>query len=179
MAYTYAKSCPAEHLRDGEIWPNGTLKDTAPIEAHFSKALAQRLHHARAGRSLKEIAHIAGVSQDAISRLLRGLTWGTIPVIVRIEHALDTQLWDTNHITTPRQPTTAARQHEPRPLMPQPPLPDQTWRANETHCHDDKLMSERQARHERPCGAGWFTDGAPISVSRHSTGAAPQACAMN
>ena len=27
--------------------------------------------------------------------------------------------------------------------MPQPPLPDQTWRANETHCHDDKLMSER------------------------------------
>ena len=101
MAYTYAKSCPAEHLQDGEIWPNGTLKDTAPIEAHFSKALAQRLHHARAGRSLKEIAHIAGVSQDAISRLLRGLTWGTIPVIVRIEHALDTQLWDTNHITTP------------------------------------------------------------------------------
>ena len=101
MAYTHAKSYPAEHLQDGEIWPNGTLKDTAPIEAYFSKALAQRLHHARAGRSLKEVAHMAGVSQDAISRLLRGKTWGTIPVIVRIEHALDTQLWDTNHITTP------------------------------------------------------------------------------
>ena len=26
--------------------------------------------------------------------------------------------------------------------MPQPPLPEQTWRTNETHCHDDKLMSE-------------------------------------
>ena len=143
MAYTHAKSYPAEHLQDGEIWPNGTLKDTAPIEAHFSKALAQRLHHARAGRSLKEVAHIAGVSQDAISRLLRGKTWGTIPVIVRIEARTRHPTLGHQPHHNPKQPTTTPRQHERRPLIPQLPLPDQRWRTNGNHFH------ERQSAHRR------------------------------
>lgn len=107
MHYMRARSNPSEHLRPGELWPNGQLEADAPIEAHLAQALSQRLNHARLGRSLKQIADNAGVSQDSLSRLLRGKTWGSMPVIARLEHALDTDLWGNEH----RQQTTPTPPH--------------------------------------------------------------------
>ncbi|MDE0702059.1 MAG: helix-turn-helix transcriptional regulator [Acidimicrobiaceae bacterium] len=95
--YRRALRKPKLHLAPNEIWPNGKLDATAPPEAHLAKALAQRFHSARARHTLKQIADQADISTDSLSRLLRGETWGTIPVIAQLETALDTDLWGDEH----------------------------------------------------------------------------------
>ena len=48
-------------------------------------------------RGLEEIEALSGVNKTSISRLLRGESWGTLPVIARLEQVLDTDLWGDEH----------------------------------------------------------------------------------
>ena len=47
-----------------------------------------------ADRSLEELS---GVNRSSLSRLLRGESWGTLPVIARLEQALGKDLWGDEH----------------------------------------------------------------------------------
>ena len=91
------RSQPKDHLTKGHAWPHGRLTPTAPKEAHLVQELVKRLKEAIAGRSLEEIEHQSGVNKTSISRLLRGESWGTLPVIARLEQVLDTDLWGNEH----------------------------------------------------------------------------------
>ena len=96
-SYKHAASKPNQHLAPEQRWPYGQLQDGAPPEALLAQALAQRLHQQKTGQTLKDITERAGITTDALSRLLRGETWGTLPIIARLEKALDTNLWGDEH----------------------------------------------------------------------------------
>lgn len=91
------RSQPKDHLTKGHAWPHGRLTPAAPKEAHLVQELVKRLQDAVAGRSLEEIEHLSGVNKTSISRLLRGESWGTLPVIARLEQVLHTDLWGDEH----------------------------------------------------------------------------------
>lgn len=92
--YRHAKSRPIHHLAEGERWPNGRMRDDEPsIEAVHAQAMGQRLHYHMSGYTNKEIAERADITENALSRLMRGEAWGTLPVVVRLEQALGADLW--------------------------------------------------------------------------------------
>ena len=95
--YRHAASKPNQHLAPEQRWPYGELQDGAPPEARLAQALAQRLHQQKTGQKLKDIAERAGITTDALSRLPQGETWGTLPIIARLEKALEADLWGTEH----------------------------------------------------------------------------------
>ena len=49
------------------------------------------------GHTNKEIAQRADIAQDALGRLMRGEAWGSLPIIVRLEQALEAGLWRGKH----------------------------------------------------------------------------------
>ena len=95
--YRHARPAPADHLADGERWPNGRLSDDAPLEARHAQQVAKRLHYHLQGHTNREIARAAGITETALSDLKRGRTWGTLPILARLEAALNTDLWCGRH----------------------------------------------------------------------------------
>ncbi len=91
--YRHAAPRPADHLADGERWPNGRLQDDAPPEAVHAQAVSKRLHYQMHGRTKKEVAALADITENALGRLMRGEAWGALPVIIRLEQALSADLW--------------------------------------------------------------------------------------
>lgn len=88
---------PRDYLAEGESWPYGRLVRNAPPVARLARALARRLHKAKAGDSVRSVAKAAEVSPQAVLNLLNGTTWGDLPTIARIEAALDADLWGREH----------------------------------------------------------------------------------
>lgn len=88
---------PKDHLTEGHVWPEGRLTPRAPEEAMLVQELVKRLKAARGDRGLEEVEELSGVNKSSISRLLRGESWGTLPVIARLEQVLDTDLWGEEH----------------------------------------------------------------------------------
>ena len=91
--YRHAEPRPIDHLAEGERWPNGRLQDGAPLEAVHAQDLGKRLHYQMQGRTKKEVAALADVTENALGRLMRGEAWGALPVIIRLEQALGADLW--------------------------------------------------------------------------------------
>ena len=91
--YRYAESRPIDHLEDGETWPYGRLEEEAPLEAAHARAVGQRLHEAMQGRTNKEVAALADITENTLGRLIRGQAWGALPILIRLEQALKADLW--------------------------------------------------------------------------------------
>lgn len=91
--YRNAQLKPIDHLAAGERWPNGRLRDGAPLEAVHAQAVGKRLHHAMQGRTNKDVAALADITETALGSLMRGKTWGALPIIIRLEQALSADLW--------------------------------------------------------------------------------------
>lgn len=91
--YRNAESRPIDHLAEGEQWPYGKLEEDAPLEARHAQAVGQRLHEAMQGRTNKEVAALADITENTLGRLIRGQAWGALPILIRLEAALDTDLW--------------------------------------------------------------------------------------
>ena len=91
--YRYAESRPIDHLAEGETWPYGRLEEDPPPEAVHAQAVGQRLHKAMQDRTNKEVAAAADITENTLGRLIRGQAWGALPILVRLERALDTSLW--------------------------------------------------------------------------------------
>ena len=90
-------SQPKDHLKRGHAWPDGELVPKAPEEAKLVQALVMRLEEAMGNQRLMEIEELSGVNKTSISRLLRGESWGTLPVIARLERILEADLWGSEH----------------------------------------------------------------------------------
>ena len=88
---------PKDHLIQGHAWPEGRLTGKAPKEARLVQELVKRLKDAMGNRGLEEIEDLSGVNKTSISRLLRGESWGTLPVIARLEQVLGEDLWGDEH----------------------------------------------------------------------------------
>ena len=88
---------PKDHLVEGHAWPEGHLDDEAPSEARLVQELVNRLKNAMGDRGLEAIEELSGVNKTSISRLLRGESWGTVPVIARLERVLGEDLWGDEH----------------------------------------------------------------------------------
>ena len=88
---------PKDHLIQGHAWPDGRLRRAAPKEALLVQELVKRLKTAMGDRGLEEIEELSGVNKTSISRLLRGETWSTLPVIARLEQKLGEDLWGDEH----------------------------------------------------------------------------------
>lgn len=91
--YRHAEPRPVDHLVEGERWPNGRLQDGAPPEAVHAQAVGKRLHYQMQGRTKKEVAALADITENALGRLMRGEAWGALPIIIRLEQALSADLW--------------------------------------------------------------------------------------
>ena len=91
--YRYAESRPIDHLAEGETWPYGRLDEEAPLEAVHAQAVGQRLREAMQGRTNKEVASLADITENTLGRLMRGQAWGALPILIRLEAALNTSLW--------------------------------------------------------------------------------------
>ena len=91
--YRYAESRPIDHLVEGETWPYGHLDEEAPLEARHAQQVGQRLHEAMQGRTNKEVAALADITENTLGRLIRGQAWGSLPILIRLEQALNTSLW--------------------------------------------------------------------------------------
>ena len=88
---------PKDHLINGHAWPEGRLSRKAPKEALLVQELVKRLKDAMGDKSLEQIEELSGVNKTSISRLLRGESWGTLPVIARLEQILGEDLWGDEH----------------------------------------------------------------------------------
>ena len=53
--------------------------------------MGQRLHYQMQGRTKKEVAALAGITENALGRLMRGEAWGALPIIIRLERALNSR----------------------------------------------------------------------------------------
>ena len=95
--YRHARRWPRDHLEPGERWPNGRLQQDAPPEAAHAQAVAQRLHYRMIGRTNREVAADADIAENTLGKLLRGEAWGALPVIARLERALEADLWCGKH----------------------------------------------------------------------------------
>ena len=90
-------SQPKDHLKRGHAWPDGELARGFPEEAALVQELVKRLEAAMMNESLEELEARSGVNKTSISRLLRGESWGTLPVIARLERTLGEDLWGDEH----------------------------------------------------------------------------------
>ena len=91
---------PNLYLAAGEKWPYGDLVDDAPHEAHFALGVSRRFNSAIEARDwrIRRASERLGISTHTIYDLLKGNSWGTIPTIVRIEMALEIEIWDYEHV---------------------------------------------------------------------------------
>jgi len=85
---------PEAYVADG-TWPDVTLREDAPVSAHYGLALARRLAYAIAASdmSLRALGERAGVSHTTVSRLLAGRVLVDIGTVARIEVALGAGIW--------------------------------------------------------------------------------------
>ena len=104
-------STPRAHLRRGHAWPDGELERGAPAEARLVQQIVVRLEKVMSdngGLAISAVAEMSGVNKSSISVLLRGETWGTLPVIARLERILDVELWGQEHRNSPTPQGSAA-----------------------------------------------------------------------
>ena len=47
--------------------------------------------------TLEDIESLTGVNVSSLSRLLRGESWGSVPIIAHLETHLDIDLWGNEH----------------------------------------------------------------------------------
>ena len=62
-------------------------------------AVSRRFHNLIEPREwkIREISNEIGISTHAVFDLLKGNTWGTLPIIARIEMRFDTRIWGGEH----------------------------------------------------------------------------------
>ena len=104
------RSQPRDYLMRGHAWPDGSLVRGAPKEARLVQELVKRLEDAMGNNRLEKVEQLSGVNKTSISRLLRGESWGTLPVIARLEATLRADLWGDEHRPDkqPRGPAQSA-----------------------------------------------------------------------
>ena len=95
---------PIDYLAKGQKWPDGTLIGGAPEAAKFVQKLVQQLNKVCGGEgrpTVYALAKKADVNAQTITNLMNGKTWGDVPIIYKLEAALERELWTHGHIPPP------------------------------------------------------------------------------
>ena len=88
---------PLSHLSSGQ-WPDGRLKTKAPPETRLAQAITRRLEKAIRGQTQADAAEAAAVAPATLHKLRRGMSWGVVSTIARLERRLGIRLWGDEHI---------------------------------------------------------------------------------
>ena len=95
--FTYvAKS----RFRGGEKYrpfPYGKFRKGSPPEVFLAAALARRLKEKIGDESIRYIAKKADLSPQTILNILNGRSWPDLRTIAKLENALNSQLWGSEH----------------------------------------------------------------------------------
>lgn len=85
------RRAPRDYAADGAAWPD-TPTD-GPPEAEAARLIALRLGEAIGGHSLRAVARDAGLDHTTLSAVLAGRRWPDLVTVVRLERALNCDLW--------------------------------------------------------------------------------------
>ena len=83
---------PRVFLATGE-WPDGVLRDDAPVAARYALELSRRLRDATEGRALAVVAEDADIARSTLYDLLQGRTWADLQTLAKLEVTLGSRLW--------------------------------------------------------------------------------------
>ena len=92
---------PAAFLEEHGSFPEGSLHAGDALEGHLAAALAIRLRDGIGDWSIRYVGAISGLNHQTIRNILNGTTWPDLRTIARLEVALKTQLWGTEHRKRP------------------------------------------------------------------------------
>ncbi|MEU9603390.1 transcriptional regulator [Streptomyces sp. NPDC048057] len=94
MPRSQRDAAPATYLADG-TWPDGPLREDAPISAVYAQAFSRRLGAVIEELGLNPFAvqRITGVNRRTIERTLKGLVLPDFGAIARLESELGVDLW--------------------------------------------------------------------------------------
>lgn len=81
---------PASYAVAG-AWPHARLK--GPRIVAYAQLFAARLADEIGGRSLREVARVAGLSHTTLLAVLTGDRWPDMVTIAKLEEGLQTDLW--------------------------------------------------------------------------------------
>ena len=94
---------PCSYLAEGQTWPDGRLKSSAPPEAVLAQEIARRFrnrcksrfedHDEPRGFDPDRVVAAAKIPRTTVEDLLDGRIWCDLPTIARIEGSLDIALW--------------------------------------------------------------------------------------
>ena len=83
---------PRDFLAQGE-WPDGVLRDGAPVAARYALELSKNLREATEGRAMAAVAEEADIARSTLYDILQGRTWADLQTLAKLEVTLGTQLW--------------------------------------------------------------------------------------
>jgi transcriptional regulator with XRE-family HTH domain len=81
---------PVTYVARGS-WPAAVLD--GPRVAIYAQLFAARLAQQIEGRTLRDIAQIAGISHSTLHAVLNGDRWPDMVTIAKLEDALNAELW--------------------------------------------------------------------------------------
>ena len=92
---------PAAFLEEHGSFPEGPFTREMPREGHLAAALAIRLRGGIGNWPIRYVGAISGLNHQTIRNILNGTTWPDLRTIARLEVALKTRLWGTEHRKRP------------------------------------------------------------------------------
>ncbi|MET8682352.1 transcriptional regulator [Streptomyces sp. NPDC004647] len=94
MPRSHGDDAPATYLAAG-AWPDGQLREGAPVSAIYAQEFSRRLRDVIAERGLNPLAveRATGVNRRTIERTLKGLVLPDFGALARLEAELETDLW--------------------------------------------------------------------------------------
>lgn len=90
MAGDRGVASPASYVVSG-AWPSGRISGPRVVE--YARQFAVRLTTEIEGRSIREVARLAGVSHSTLLAVLGGDRWPDMVTIAKLEDALGADLW--------------------------------------------------------------------------------------
>ena len=92
---------PVTYIVKGGAFPEGPYLWETPSEVYLAAGLARRLKDKIGKESIRYVAKKAQLSPQTLVNILHGNTWPDLLTIARLEEALGTRLWGSEHRKRP------------------------------------------------------------------------------
>ena len=95
--FTYIATDSFRDVERDRPFPYGDFRKGSPPEVFLAAALARRLKKRIGDESIRYIAKKADLSPQTILNILNGKSWPDLRTIAKLENALNSQLWGSEH----------------------------------------------------------------------------------